>query len=377
MMKKLFFLTKSLAANTIELMSFLFLLMFTSPVISQTVSNGSGWHLTNYTFKDGSLQKESVLMGTNSKMNDVISYKGEKGNIEITYNRFDVKTGKMLAGVVYKASWTDPPAVLVPGEKPFVDFELSTISSSSFKVPQQSMHINQGLNGVYFVTHDGTKYITRDIKERLITEKVIEKGGTKRMIQMNFGNGFVATYEYVWRESKPVEKPATATISIVNGWHLTNYTLKDGSLQKESVLMGTNSKMNDVISYKGEKGNIEITYNRFDVKTGKMLAGVVYKASWTDPPAVLVPGEKPFVDFELSTISSSSFKVPQQSMHINQGLNGVYFVTHDGTKYITRDIKERLITEKVIEKGGTKRMIQMNFGNGFVATYEYEWREGF
>ena len=200
MMKKLFFLTKSLAANTIELMSFLFLLMFTSPVISQTVSNGSGWHLTNYTLKDGSLQKESVLMGTNSKMNDVISYKGEKGNIEITYNRFDVKTGKMLAGVVYKASWTDPPAVLVPGEKPFVDFELSTISSSSFKVPQQSMHINQGLNGVYFVTHDGTKYITRDIKERLITEKVIEKGGTKRMIQMNFGNGFVATYEYEWRE---------------------------------------------------------------------------------------------------------------------------------------------------------------------------------
>ena len=46
---------------------------------SQTSSNVSGWHLINYTFKDGSLSKETVLMGTTSRMKDVISYKGDKG----------------------------------------------------------------------------------------------------------------------------------------------------------------------------------------------------------------------------------------------------------------------------------------------------------
>lgn len=58
-------------------------------------------------------------------------------------------------------------------------------------------------------------------------------------------------------------------------------------------------------------------------------------------------------------------------------MNGVYFITPEGAKHITKDIRTRLTTEKVIEKGtkGAKRFIQMNFGNGFVATYDYEWRE--
>ncbi|MDZ7615198.1 MAG: hypothetical protein U5K51_16995 [Flavobacteriaceae bacterium] len=85
--------------------------------------------------------------------------------------------------------------------------------------------MNQGLNGVYFVTPDGTKYITKDINSTLSSEKVIDKGtkGAKRMVQMNFGNGFSATYNYEWRDGN-----ATAIAPVVesksgNGWHLTNY----------------------------------------------------------------------------------------------------------------------------------------------------------
>jgi hypothetical protein len=168
---------------------------------AQTVSNQAGWYLSNYTFKDGSLNKETSLMGTSSKMKDVISYKGGKGTLEITYNRYSVPDGKKLAGVTYKVGWTDPPLVLIPGEKIIVDFELKTISSLSWKAPQQSFNINQGW-GMYFVTPDGTKFLTKDIKETLTTEKVIEKGtaGAKRMIQMVFGNGFIATYNYEWKE---------------------------------------------------------------------------------------------------------------------------------------------------------------------------------
>jgi len=185
-----------------KMLTFLLVVLCISTGFAQTASSVSGWHLTDYSFKDGTLQKESVLAGTTSRMNDVISYKGDRGNIEITQNRYDVKTGKLLAGVTYRVLWTDPPTVLNPGEKSSLDFELSTISSVSWKAPQQSMHLNQGLNGVYFITSDGTNYITKDIKTRLTTEKVIDKGtkGAKRVIQMNFGNGFSVTYTYEWRD---------------------------------------------------------------------------------------------------------------------------------------------------------------------------------
>jgi len=194
--------TKSFLLKTKEMLTFLLVILCISTGFAQTASSVSGWHLTGYSFKDGTLQKESVLAGTTSKMNDVISYKGDKGNIEITQNRYDVKTGKLLAGVTYRVLWTDPPPVLNPDEKSYIDFELTTVSSVTWKAGQQSMHLNQGLNGNYFITPDGTKYIAKDIKTRLTTEKVIDKGtkGAKRVIQMNFGNGFSASYSYEWRD---------------------------------------------------------------------------------------------------------------------------------------------------------------------------------
>ncbi|MBP7416153.1 MAG: hypothetical protein KA831_05835 [Pyrinomonadaceae bacterium] len=168
---------------------------------SQTASNGPGWYLTNYSFKDGSYQKQSVLMGTTLKLKDVVSFKGTKGNLRISHLRYYVSNRKTVASITYQVTWTDPATFIKPGAKTSFVFGLSTVSALTWKAPQQSMHINQGM-GVYFVTPDGTKYMTKDIRSKLTTEKVIEKGsrGTKRIIQMNFGKGFTATYNYEWRD---------------------------------------------------------------------------------------------------------------------------------------------------------------------------------
>ena len=140
--------------------------------------------------------------------------------------------------------------------------------------------------------------------------------------------------------------------------------------------MGTTTKIYDTITYKGDKGNLVISHKRFDLKTGKLLAGVTYKVIWTDPPSVLKPKVKTSINFELKTISFLSWKAPQQSMRVDQGLYGVYYLTPGGVKFIKKDIREKLTTEKPILKGikGAKRMIQLNFGNGFHAVYTYEWR---
>ena len=377
-MRNLVKFSKSVQDNS-KLFLIALLLININVVKSQPASSESGWQLTGYSFKDGTSQNETVLAGTSSKMKNVVSYKGDKGSIEITQNRFDVNSGKLLAGVTYSVNWTDPPAILVPGEKSFLDYEINTISSLTWKAPQQSINLNQGLYGIYFVTPDGTKYFTKDFKSRLTTEKPIEKGskGTKRIIQMNFGNGFSATYTYEWKESITIDKPETIENKDVTGWHFTNYSFKDGTLQNETVLAGTSSKMKNAVSYKGDKGSIEITQNRFDVNSGKLLAGVTYMINWTDPPATLIPGEKCFMEYEVKTISSLTWKAPQQSIKLNQGLYGIYFVTPDGMKYFTKDFKSGLTTEKAIEKGskGMKKNIQVNFGNGFSATYNYEWKE--
>ncbi len=371
--------TKSFLRHTKGMLTFLFVILGISTGFAQTASSISGWYLTGYSLKDGTNQTTSVLAGTSSTMTDKISYTGAKGDIEITHNRYDDKTGKLLAGVKYRVRWTDPPEVLNPDEKSSLDFELNTISSLVWKAPQQSLLFQQGLNGNYYITTDGTKYITKDIKARLTTEKVFDKGtkGTKRFIQMNFGNGFTATYNYEWRDGGVQEKLIVNENKNGIGWYLTGYSLKDGTNQTTSVLAGTSSTMTDKISYTGAKGDIEITHNRYDDKTGKLLAGVKYRVRWTDPPEVLNPDEKSSLDFELNTISSLVWKAPQQSLLFQQGLNGNYYITTDGTKYITKDIKARLTTEKVFDKGtkGTKRFIQMNFGNGFTATYNYEWRD--
>ncbi|MDP3359126.1 MAG: hypothetical protein Q8S41_07230, partial [Lutibacter sp.] len=98
-MEKFSVFSKSFVRTAKFLLAFLLSIICTDLVFSQTSSSESGWYLTNYTFKDGSLSKGTVLMGTTSTMKDVISFKGDKGKIEISHNNYDDKTGKLLAGV--------------------------------------------------------------------------------------------------------------------------------------------------------------------------------------------------------------------------------------------------------------------------------------
>ena len=368
--------SRVLAAFTLLGLSSLFALAKTST--AQSPATGPGWYLTGYAFKDGTLEKESVLAGSSARMKDRVSFTGDRGNLEISQHRTDIKTGKLLAGVKYRVTWSEPPALLKPQEKAAFDYEVKTLSSLVWKIPQQTMHINQGTSGVYFVTPDGTRYLTKDLRATLTTEKVIEKGtpGVKRVLQMNFGNGFAASYSYEWRDGEASPPPVASEAATMGGWVLTGYAFKDGTLEKESVLAGSSARMKDRVSFTGDRGNLEISQHRTDIKTGKLLAGVKYRVTWSEPPALLKPQEKAAFDYEVKTLSSLVWKIPQQTMHIDQGASGVYFVAPNGTKYLTKDLRATLTTEKVIERGtpGAKRVLQMNFGNGFAASYSYEWR---
>ena len=341
------------------------MILVCNSIYAQQSGTSAGWHFTTYEFKDGSTKNYSNLMGTSSKMYDTISYKGAKGNMTITHNRYDVKTGILLAGVSYQVIWTDPAPLLMAENKSFVNFSLKKISSTKWPIPHNSVNLNHGLSGIYFVSSDGTKYFNTDISTTLTTDKNIPKGtkGQKKSIQVNLGNGYIITYNYESSTNK-------------NAWHFTSYEFKNGSLKKYSNLMGTSSKMYDTISYKGVKGNITITQDRYDVKTGKLLAGVTYQIVWTDPADQLIAGEKSSVNFSLKTIATKSWNPPNSSISYNQGIYGIYFLAPDGKKYFTKDVSTTLTTEKVIAEGskGLKKFIQVNLGNGFMYTYNYEWR---
>ena len=356
------------------------MILICNSIYAQQSGTSAGWHFTSYEFKDGSTKNYSNLMGTSSKMYDTISYKGVKGNMTINHSRYDVKTGKLLAGVTYQVVWTDPAVVLVADQNTLMNFSLERISSTSkWTPPNNSIRFNQGLYGIYYKSPDGTKYFTENISTTLTLEKVIEKGrkGLKKIVQVCLGNGYMFTYNYEWRDGTtavPTEQPAASINQ--NAWHFTSYEFKNGSLKKYSNLMGTSSQMYDTISYKGVKGNMTITQDRFDVKTGKLLAGVTYQIVWTDPASQLIAGEKSSVSFSLKTIATKSWTSPNCSIRYNQGIYGIYFLAPDGKKYFTKDVSTTLTTEKVIAEGskGLKKFIQVNLGNGFMFTYNYEWR---
>ena len=378
-MKKRSFELKSNFSVIKKYLFLIIMILIGNTIYTQQSGTSAGWHFTSYEFKDGSTKNYSNLMGTSSKMYDTISYKGAKGNMTITHNRYDVKTGILLAGVSYQVIWKDPAALLMAENKSFVNFSLKKISSTKWATPHNSINLNHGLSGIYFVSSDGTKYFNTDVSTTLTSEKNIPKGtkGQKKTIQVNLGNGYIFTYNYEWRDGitvVPTEQPAASINQ--NAWHFTNYEFKNGSLKKYSNLMGTSSKMYDTISYKGVKGNMTITQDRYDVKTGKLLAGVTYQIVWTDPASQLIAGEESSVNFSLKTIATKSWTPPNSSVRYNQGIYGIYFLAPDGKKYFTKDVSTTLTTEKVIAEGskGLKKFIQVNLGNGFMFTYNYEWR---
>jgi hypothetical protein len=354
---------------------------------AQGSDDTGGWRLTNYTFVDGSSNVERVLAGTSSKMNDVDKYRGDKGNIEIAKNRWDQKTGALLAGVTYVVKWTDPQPALFPGDNIKMQYDLQIITSKSWIPDNQSANFNQGLSGIFLLNERGENYFKTDFQSQLTSSKAVAKGARdaeEKALTVNFGAGFKAIYTYVYDvnlkrepQSQPeLIQPESATAG--PGWHLANYVFVDGTSTVERVLAGTSSKMNDVDKYRGEKGNIEISHNRWDQKTGALLAGVTYVVRWTDPPSVLRPGEKIQMQYQLEIITSKSWIPDNQSVSFNQGMGGVFLFNARGENYFKTDFDSALISSKAVVKGSRNNEVKTltaNFGAGFKAIYTYEWRE--
>lgn len=169
----------------------------------------------------------------------------------------------------------------------------------------------------------------------------------------------------------------TSVQSKTQVWKLKEVKYTDGTGYSESVLAGTTSYMYDKIGYSGSQNNLIISHYRYDKKTNALLAGRKYQVIWTDPPTYLNVGEKVSVNYEAINMDSvGTWKMTQNSIYLNQGW-GVYFISSNGTKYITTDIKDTFTSEKVIDKGtkGSTRTIQMVHGDGFKTEYVYEWVE--
>jgi hypothetical protein len=79
-------------------------------IFSFTLSHAQtgGWKQTGYSFTDATKTSTQVLAGTSDYMKDVVQFKGEKGDVEISYNRYDQSSGTLLAGVTYAVKWSNP-----------------------------------------------------------------------------------------------------------------------------------------------------------------------------------------------------------------------------------------------------------------------------
>ncbi len=368
------------------------IVFFTAFVLVASISFGQvsdvkgGWKQIKYEFIDGTQTVERVLAGTSSYMDEITKYKGAKGNVEINFNRYDRKSGDLIAGVNYNVIWTDPQKQLFPGDKIKMNYALKTISSKTWTPNQQSVSFNQGIYGLYLLNASGENYFSKDFSSEILSSKPVEKGykpNEEKSVTVNMGSGFKAVYTYVWDEnltrSQITEEP-TIIIPVSEkktGWYFTDYSFVDGTTTVERVLAGTSSYMDDITKYKGGKGDIEIYFNRYDRKTGDLLAGVNYSVKWTDPQTVLYPGDKISMKYSLKTISSKSWTPAQQSVSFNQGIYGLYLLNTDGDNYFSKDFSAQIISSKPVDKGynaNEKKAITVNLGSGFKAIYNYEWR---
>ena len=168
-------------------------------------------------------------------------------------------------------------------------------------------------------------------------------------------------------KAQPTAQPEP---SAVTGWHLVDFTFKDGTRKRSS------GQFDDIVSHTGGRGDLEITSKRVVRSSGNLIGEVVYRVRWSEPPEVMEAGEQYAIDFELQTLRAEKFKVAQQTIHMNQG-HGVYLVAPDGTKYVTTDLKAPFKMEKAVAAGrpGNKRTLQLSFQNGYWALYTYEWKE--
>lgn len=364
------------------------MVLLSSPGYSQSTGQTGGWKLTDYAFVDGSSAVDNVVAGTTSKINDVDRFTGSKGNIEIAKNRWDQKTGALLAGVTYSVRWTDPPEALFPGDQIRMHYQLKIVTAKAWAPDHQSVNFSQGMGGVFLLNGKGENYFKSDFASELVSAKAVTAGSRnkeERTLTANFGAGYKAIYTYTYdvNMSRGSDTPATVaasptSIATQTGWQLASYEFVDGSSNVQRVIAGTNSRVNDVDQFSGTKGKIEITSNRWDQKTGGLLAGVTYRVQWTDPPAVLLPGDQIRMQYELRTVTAKAWTPPDQSVVFNQGLGGVFLLNAKGENYFKSDFKSDLLSAKTVAKGtrpNEEKTITANFGAGFLAVYTYRWRE--
>jgi hypothetical protein len=163
------------------------------------------------------------------------------------------------------------------------------------------------------------------------------------------------------------------------GWHLVSYAFTDASyIDKESTLAGTTSVVVDNLSFLGGRGDITISQSRIDKASGDLLASQNYRVLWSDPPRFIAAGSRPQLDFELTRISHYKWPlISQNSVSFNQGF-GAYFEADGGARYFTADIRARLTLNADVTPGpapvSAPRIVQVNLGSGYMATYAYEWR---
>lgn len=172
--------------------------------------------------------------------------------------------------------------------------------------------------------------------------------------------------------------PNVAITPLTQVWRLAKVEFVDGSGTKPTRLMGTTATMTDTVSYQGthegEAPSLTITSVRTDDATGKLLAGVSYQIGWTAPPEVLRVGEKPSMRFNAKTLSSTTWKMNQVSMTIDQGM-GVNFASEKGLTYLTGDFDYTMVMLKEVAKGPSNfpRQIKVELGAGFRVIYHYNW----
>lgn len=162
-----------------------------------------GWHLTAYSFTNPSYaNKESTLAGTTSILVDNLWFEGRRGSLQIHHTRHDKASGDLVASRATQSIWSDPPRFIAVGSRPQLSLELRLLGSAGgwSAIPQHSIYWNQGF-GAYFAASDGTKFFTSDLAVVLTLDKEVTAGSTglTRMVQVNLGEGFVATYTYTWR----------------------------------------------------------------------------------------------------------------------------------------------------------------------------------
>ena len=344
------------------------------------------WKLVDYKFTDGTSSSEKTLAGTSDYMIDAIKFTGEKGNIQITQNRNDKSSGKLLAGVTYIVSWTDPQNTIFPGDIIRMNYSLKTISSTSWTPEQQTAKFEQGIYGIYLANTSGDIYFNKDFNSQISSQKAIKKGNKDKELKnltINMGCGFKAIYSYQWDASitrANINETPTNTTVLSNqpGWYFVKYEFVDGTNTSEKPLAGTSDFMIDVIKFSGSKGNIEIVKKRNDKSSGKLLAGVTYSVKWDDPQTYIAAGEKIKLNYTLKTISTTaSWKPDQQMAKFSQGIYGINLANSAGEKYFKKDFSSEIVSQKPLEKGAKdkeQKTLTIFLGGGFKAIYHYEWR---